>query len=102
MGQLIDITVLAGLELRGMRLEEIGAIAPDESTGLAAISASELMITVHRAKTAEARAEREAFVRRVLDAFPVIPFDERAAEAYAEALVVYTASGGVIRASDLI
>ncbi len=102
MGQLIDITVLAGLQLRNMRIDEVLAIAPDEPTALAAISASELMVTVHRAKSSEARSEREAFVRQVLDAFPVLSFDERAAEAYAEALVVFTAAGGVIRASDLI
>ncbi len=102
MSQLIDITVIAGMELRGMRIEEVLSIAPDEPTALAAISASELMVTVHRATSSEARSEREAFVRQVLDAFPVLPFEERAAAVYAEALVVFTATGGVIRASDLI
>ena len=85
-----------------MSIEEIRTLAPDEPTALAAISASELMITVHRAKTSEARSERESFVRQVLEAFPVLPFDQRVAEVYAEALVVFTAGGGVIRASDLI
>lgn len=102
MGQLIDMTVLAGMQLRGMRLDQLATIAPDEPTAIAAISASELMVTVHRATSSGARSEREAFVRQVLDAFPVVPFDQAVAQVYAEALVVVAATGGVIRASDLI
>ena len=102
MSQLVDTTVFASMERRGIPIEGIVNLAPDEPSALAAISASELLITIHRAPTLDLRRQRELFVRKVLDAFPVLPFDERAAEAYAESLLVFAASGGLIRASDLI
>jgi len=53
-----------------------------EETGIAAITASELLRGVHRA-TAEHRPRRAAFVESVLEAFPPIAFDLACARAHA-------------------
>lgn len=73
-----------------------------EEVGIAAITASELLHGVHRAATRDQRAKREAFVSRVLEAFPILPFDEAAARVHARIWADLTAAGNAPGAHDLI
>ncbi len=83
----------------GSRLtSQLGAT---EETGIAAITASELLHSVHRA-TPDHRPRREAFVEAVLAAFPPIPFDLLSARAHARLWAELAAAGIGIGAHDRI
>jgi tRNA(fMet)-specific endonuclease VapC len=103
MGTLLDTTVFIELErmVRALSpdraMTEVAArltrqLGATEETGIAAITASQLLHGVHRA-TPQHRPRREAFVEAVLAAFPPLPFDLLAARAHAR-LWAYLAAGG--------
>ena len=79
------------------RLED--QLGPDEEVGIAAITASELLLGVHRASP-EHRARREAFVEAVLAAFPPLPFGLLAARAHARIRAELAAAGQDVGAHD--
>jgi tRNA(fMet)-specific endonuclease VapC len=97
---LIDTSVLVGLE-RTETTESLAGIE-DESTYISAISASELLHGVERATDEGRRAKRQAFVERVLDTIPVLPFDLDAARVHARIWARLLRRGEVIGAHDLI
>ncbi|HET9898460.1 MAG TPA: PIN domain-containing protein [Streptosporangiaceae bacterium] len=110
MGTLLDTTVFIELERAIRRLPadramtEVSArlsrqLGAAEETGIAAITASELLHGVHRA-TADYRPRREAFVEAVLVAFPPIPFDLLVARAHARLWAELAATGTDIGAHD--
>ncbi|HEY3908234.1 MAG TPA: PIN domain-containing protein [Streptosporangiaceae bacterium] len=112
MGTLLDTTVFieferavralpadhAMTEVTARLTRQLGAAEP---TGIAAITASELLHGVHRA-TAQHRPRREAFVEAVLAAFPPLPFDLIAARAQARLWAHLAASGLDVGAHDRI
>jgi tRNA(fMet)-specific endonuclease VapC len=112
MGTLLDTTVFIEIE-RAVRtlpadsaMAEVTArlrkhLSATEETGIAAITASELLHGVHRA-TAQNRPRREAFVEAVLAAFPTLPFDLIAARAHARLWAHLAASGLDVGAHDRI
>jgi tRNA(fMet)-specific endonuclease VapC len=111
-GTLLDTTVFIELERAVRRLPpdsamtEVAArltkqLGATEETGIASITASELLHGVHRATT-EHRARREAFVEGVLHAFPPLPFDLLAARAHARLWSELAAGGIDIGAHDRI
>lgn len=79
MGILLDTSVLVGYE----RGDGLPSLPDDEDVAISAVTASELLHGVHRAKTASQRVRREAFVTAVLSAIPVLPFDLDAARVHA-------------------
>ena len=112
MGTLLDTTVFIELERAVRRLPQDSAmtevaarltkqLGAAEETGIAAITASELLHGVHRA-TSEHRARREAFVEGVLYAFPPLPFDLLAARAHARLWSELAVAGLDIGARDRI
>src|SRR5712691_9504397 len=112
MGTLLDTTVFieverpvralpadrAMTELTARLTRQLGAT---EVTGIAAITASELLHGVHRA-TPQHRPRREAFVEAVLAAFPPLPFDLIAARAHARLWAHLAANGLDVGAHDRI
>ncbi len=78
-----------------------GQLGVAEESGIAAITASELLHGVHRA-TLDHRPRREAFVEAVLAAFPPIPFDLLAARAHARMWAELAATGTDMGARDRI
>jgi tRNA(fMet)-specific endonuclease VapC len=97
---LIDTSVLVGLERASetARLAEIEG----ESSFISAITASELLHGVERAADEGRRARRQAFVERVLDTIPVLPFDLDAARVHARIWASLLRGGAGIGAHDLI
>ena len=110
MGTLLDSTVFVQLE-RELRRQpgrdamaavswrlarELGA---DEEVAVAAITVSELLHGVHRA-TPEHRVRREAFVEAVLEAFPPVPFDLRAARVHARLWAELAGAGADVGPHD--
>lgn len=77
------------------------SIGPEDDVSIAAITAAELLVGVHRAD-GERRTARRAFVDRVLEVVPVVEYGMSVARAHAD-LLAHTAQSGRPRgAHDLI
>jgi tRNA(fMet)-specific endonuclease VapC len=99
--QLIDTSVFIALERQQLDLDVLVRVFPDEPIALAAITTSELLAGVYYADSSERRQRREAFVERILNTLPVIPFDLSVARTYARLLVDLRKSGQTVGAHDL-
>ena len=75
MGTLIDSSVLVAAERGKLDLEQELLLLGNEPIALAAVTASELLHGVHRAKTTVQRSRREAFVEQILAHIETIGFD---------------------------
>ena len=102
MGIILDTSLLISAERGRLALETWAAHRPDEAFGLAAITVSELLHGVHRAETAARRLRREAFTEKVIELFPVVPFDIGAARVYARLWANLARKGIRIGAHDLL
>ena len=102
MGVIFDTSVLIEAE-RG-RFDTGSFIAGKERDpfGLSAISVAELLHGVYRADTEKRRLKRSAFVEKVIELFPIYPFDETVARIYAKLWVQLLQKGHTIGAHDLI
>lgn len=101
MGALIDASVLIAGERGDLDLEE-RLRDFDGDLALSAVTASELMHGVHRARHHARRARREAYVEGLLASFPIIAFDLVAARLHARLSARLAAAGTAIGTHDLI
>ena len=101
MSVLLDTAVLIAAE-RGT-FDMLGYLAAlgDAPVALAAISASEMLHGVERARDAVIRQRRSAFVEGVLANVPVIPFGLAEARAHARIWAELAGAGVLIGAHDL-
>ena len=83
MGVIFDSSVLVTLERNLHQIEKIIAGREDEPFGISVITVSELLHGVHRAESEKRRLKREAFVEKVIELFPIYPFDLTVARIYA-------------------
>ncbi len=83
MGVILDTSVLISLEKSGSSIDEFTAGREAEPFGISVVSVSELLHGVHRADSETRRVKRESYVERMIDLFPVYPFDLAAGRIYA-------------------
>jgi len=83
MATLIDSSVLIAAERGELGLEVLSSRYPDEDVAISAVTASELLHGVHRARSPEQAHRRQAFVEGLLAQVPVIPFDLTVARVHA-------------------
>lgn len=102
MAQLIDSSVIIGMERRGRTLQDLAALTPDEPIVRASITASELLVGAHRADTPERRLRREHFVEALLARVPVIPVDLVVARVHARLWADLATAGQLIGPHDLL
>jgi tRNA(fMet)-specific endonuclease VapC len=102
MGIIFDTSVLIGLERASSRLDKFIAGREGEPFGISAITVSELLHGVHRADSAKRRIVREAFVEKIIEVFPVFPFDLNAARIYAAVWAGLAKRGKAVGAHDLM
>ena len=102
MAILIDTSVLIAWERRDLFPAELIEVLPNEPTGISSITASELLLGVHRANTEERRLKRFASVEAVFSRFPILAFDLLTARAHASLSGQIAAAGRPIGAHDLI
>ncbi|MFY9820165.1 MAG: type II toxin-antitoxin system VapC family toxin [Thermoanaerobaculia bacterium] len=102
MALLIDTSIFIAMERSGGDLSDLLQELGDEPVALSAITASELLHGVHRADSAVRRSRREAFVEKILAAFPVIPFNLEMARIHSRIWADLQAEGVVIGAHDLL
>lgn len=74
----------------------------EEPFGLSVISVSELLHGVHRANSKKRRLKRSAYVEKIIELFPIYPFDLTAARIYAEIWAHLLGKGLPIGAHDLL
>jgi tRNA(fMet)-specific endonuclease VapC len=102
MGVIIDTSVLIALERDSRQIDSIVEGREDEGFGLSVITVSELLHGVHRADSEKRRLKREAFVEKVIEVFPIYPFDLHAARIYARIWAQLAKRGINIGAHDLM
>ena len=102
MGTLIDSSVLIASERGALGLESAVAGDPDDAVAIAAITASELLHGAHRAASAAQRRRREAFVERLLEALPILPFDLVTARLHASIWAALAQRGATVAPHDLL
>ena len=102
MGVIFDSSVLVYLERNLHQVEEIIAGRENEPFGISVITVSELLHGVHRANSENRRLKREAFVEKIIELFPIYPFDLAAARIYARIWANLAKKGVTIGSHDLM
>ena len=102
MGIILDTSILIAYERGNLDIDKLVKDNADEPFGLSAITVSELLHGVHRADSESRRLKREAFVQKVIDTFPIYPFDISAARIYADVWASLLKKGVPIGAHDLL
>lgn len=102
MAQLIDSSIFIALERQGRPSSAFAALVPSEPVAMSSITATELLMGVHRAEPLERRTRREAYVEALLVRIPVLPIDIRVARTHARVWAHLAARGQMIGAHDLL
>jgi tRNA(fMet)-specific endonuclease VapC len=102
MGVIFDSSVLVYLERNLQQVEKIIAGRESEPFGISVVTVSELLHGVHRADSGKRRLKREAFVEKVIEIFPIYPFDLAAARIYARVWASMARKGMTIGSHDLM
>ena len=97
---LLDSNFLIDVERADSTLDAV--IDDEDDVAIAAVTVAELLVGVQMADTKRRRAARDAFVRDVLEAVPIVTYDEEIARAHAELLVAVRRAGRPRGAHDLI
>lgn len=102
MGLILDTSVLIEAERGRLNVEEFIGGREEEPFGLSVITVAELLHGVHRADSQKRRIKRSAFVEKIIDLFPVYPFDLAAARIYAEVWANLLSKGISVGSHDLL
>jgi predicted nucleic acid-binding protein len=99
---IFDSSEIIALERRQVSAGLLAAGRKEEPFGISIVTVAELLHGVERANTEVRRIKRQAFVERVLEVFPVLPFDIAAARTYARIWAALARKGETVGAHDLI
>lgn len=102
MAFVIDTSVFITLERRHQSVHILLDLIGDEYVALASITASELLIGMHLAASPQSTLAHEESMNRLLDTFPVLPFDLQVARTHARLWAQLRSVGQMIGAHDLI
>lgn len=101
MGLILDTCILIRAE-KNNGVIDFPSINLNEEVYISAITASELLMGVHRADTEDRRIKRSAFVEAILKEVPIIDFTIESARMHAEIYASLAAKGELIGAHDLM
>lgn len=102
MGLLIDSSVIIGLERRGDHFPRWAAAISDGPMTIASVTASELMMGIHRADSEERRLRRQSYIEGIIEEIPVLPFDLSVARTHARIWAELLSAGQMVPDRDLI
>ena len=102
MAALIDSSVLIAAELGQLDLERFSSLYAEEDVAISAVTASELLQGLYRARTASQRHRRQAFVEALLAQIPVIAFDLTVARVHASLWAELAKKGIAVGERDLM
>ena len=101
MGLMVDTNVFVSFERRGQSID-LSPWEPTEDVFISAITASELLMGVHRADTESRRNRRSAFVEAIIAGVRVLDFTTAVARVHAEVYADLARRGELIGAHDLL
>ena len=102
MATLIDSSVLIAAERGDLTLDAFSARYAEEDVAISAVTASELLHGVHRARTPGERHRRQAFIEGLLAQLPVIAFDLTVARVHASLWADLAKRGVAVGERDLM
>ena len=102
MGIILDTSVLIEAERGRLDISRFIKGREDEPFGLSVVSVAELLHGVFRADSDSRRMKRSAYVEKVIEMFPIYPFETSAARIYAQVWADLLAKGLQVGAHDLI
>lgn len=102
MGVIIDTSVLIAAERGVFDLSGFLTSLRDTPVALSAVTASELLHGVHRAKSASVRARRSQYVESILANIPALPFGVAEARIHAAIWATLASKGQLIGAHDML
>jgi predicted nucleic acid-binding protein len=102
MATLIDSSVLIAAERGQLNFDDFAARYAEEDVAVSAVTASELLHGVDRARTAAQRHRRQAFVEGLLAQLPVIAFDLTVARVHASLWAGLARRGVAVGERDLM
>lgn len=102
MGVIFDTSEIINLERVGRTVDEIVHGREDEPFGISVITVAELLHGVERADTEARRINRQAFVEKVIEFFPVFVFEKTIARIYARLWASLAAQKIIVGSHDLI
>ncbi len=102
MATLIDSSILIAVERGSLSLDEFSARYAEQDVAISAVTASELLHGVHRARTQAQRSRRQVFVEGILAHLPVIAFDLSVARVHASVWAELARRGVAVGERDLL
>ncbi len=102
MGVIFDTSEIISLERNQQVVDSLILGREEEPFGISVISVAELLHGVERADTETRKILRQAFVEKVIELFPVLPFDTSVARTYARLWAALAKKGLTVGAHDLI
>lgn len=102
MGVIFDSSEIITLERNRGSVAELVSGRESERFGISVVTVAELLHGVERADSETRRLKRLAFVEKVIEQFPVYPFDISAARIYARIWASLVQKGFTVGSHDLI
>lgn len=102
MATLVDSSVLIAVERGHLNFDDLLARYTEEEVAISAVTASELLHGIHRARTAAQRFRRQAFVEGLLEQLPVIAFDLTVARVHSSLWADLAKRGVAVGERDLM
>ncbi len=102
MGVIFDSSEIIALERNREAVASLVTGREDEPFGISVVTVAELLHGVERADTETRKIRRQAFVEKVIEMFPVLPFDIGVARIYARIWASLRQRGFTVGAHDLI
>jgi tRNA(fMet)-specific endonuclease VapC len=102
MATLIDSSVLIAAERGQLNLDEISSRYAEDDIAISAVTASELLHGLYRARTPTQRHRRQSFVEGLLAQLPVIAFDLIVARVHASLWADLARRGIAVGERDLM
>jgi len=101
-GVILDTSFLIEAERGRLDIDRFIEGKEEELFGLSVITAAELLHGVHRADSAKRRRRRSAYVEKLIELFPIYPFELAAARIYGDLWAQLLREGKMIGAHDLM
>ncbi len=101
MGMMLDTNVLIRFEKSGKAVD-VSAWSVSETVYISSVTASEMLVGVHRANTEERRTRRAAFVEAIFTTTPIVDFTLASARIHAIIAADLMAKGLPIGTHDLL